>query len=134
MNEPPNFILEQFKTQASADGRDFYYRFYRRTSVDYLLLPASFPPRIIFSRAEKILTGLFLILPLMVVPLFPRLAKIIYPRLQLLPRVFRGHIYLRPPVDFLFFQEMLALLTAVLAVVVLQTGLALFLRKKGPWS
>jgi len=113
---------------------DFHYRFFPLSPPPPLLLPSSLPRPVTFSLPEKILTLLFILLPLLVIPVYVYLARFLYPGAPLFPRFFRAVSYLRPPSGSLFFQEIFVLLLSILAVLFLQAILALILRKNGPWG
>ena len=77
--------------------------------------------------------GVFFLLPLLAIPLFPRIASFFFPRLLLFPKVTIDNVILRPPDEMNFFREMGALGVALIAVFILQAILAAFNRRKAPW-
>ncbi|MFH1038524.1 MAG: hypothetical protein V1789_07665 [PVC group bacterium] len=98
-----------------------YARMIRYRVYPSALLP--FPPSPV--RLLKVIPGLiFLLLPLLLYPVYFRLAELIYPRLLLLGKA------VRPPAPASFFQEMYILVLAAAAVIIVQTLFALiFIRR-----
>lgn len=114
--------------------QNFHYRFYRRASVYPLFGTYSLPRGWVFSILDRVSTIIFAFMPLLIIPVYLQLARLLYPRLQLFPRIFRGRMFLRPPSGVQFFQEMSVLLLAILFVLLLQAIFAFILLRKAPWS
>ncbi len=109
-------------------SRSWYpYRGYGRKIAEKTLLPVLFDiPAERFSIWRLLIPGLiFLLIPIIIFPLYPEIGR----------RLYRGFPFLvkalRPPTPTLFFREMYVLILSGAAIVILQTIFALiFLRKK----
>ncbi len=130
-NPAVSFRLGRYRLPARLWGRDrswYSYhgyprsiRFHVRPTVQLPLLSAP-------GRLLKIIPGVFfLLLPLLLYPVYFRLAELLYPRLHLLGQ------FVRPPTPTSFFQEMYVLVLAAAVVVIVQTIFALiFIRRPRP--
>ena len=109
-------------------SRSWYpYRGYGRKIAGKMLLPVLFDiPAERFSIWRLLIPGLiFLLIPIIIFPLYPEIGR----------RLYRGFPFLvsslRPPSPTLFFREMYVLIISGVSIVILQTIFALiFLRKK----
>lgn len=118
--EPPRFALWG-RTRTWYPYHGYAREIAFRISPFVPLIPEEVVPRTLVPRI------LFFLIPLLFLPLYLRLARLIYPGLSLLTRT------IRPPSPLSFFREMYILILAAASVVILQIVFALiFIPRSGP--